>query len=180
MRKSLQNRQVSEIRIHLINLHRGFICSIFYSVLTSGVGVHQIAELVRHDKFLAAIVGWYDIEQEGAAVGVGAASGVPVLVSAAPESLVLGGEALQHRVYDLLLRAAERNPDLATLVGKDLWPEHAGVGDSDQSVSSPFGLCYDEEPWAVGAAVDVSPLDSRVHLLLFLGKHHVVELACGR
>ena len=131
MRKSLQNREESEIRIHLAYLHRGFIRSIFYSVLTSGVGIHQIAELVRHDKFLAAAVGRYDIEQEGAAVGVRAASGVPVLIGTAPKPLVLGGEALQHRVYDLLLRAAERNPDLATLVGEDLWPEHAGVGDSD-------------------------------------------------
>ena len=58
-------------------------------MISRGVGVYNISKLVRHDQFLTAIFGGYDIEQESAAVGVRSPSSVPVLIGAAPEPLVL-------------------------------------------------------------------------------------------
>ena len=141
------------------------------------MGVDNIAELVGHDQCPAPLLGRSDIKQEGPAVGVRSSSSVPILVGAAPEPLVLGGEALQYRVDDLLLGGTERDSDLTTLIGEDLWAQHAGIGDSDQSVCRTIRLCDDEEPWTVGATVNVRLLDCRVDLLLVLREHDVVEFA---
>ena len=105
----------------------------------------------------------FDVEQEGAAVGVAAAAGVPVAVGDGAEARVLGGQAVQRGVDGLLLRADE--PDLHFAVGEreDLRPQHRRVGDAEELVA-PFvrqAAGDDEEPGAVRRAVDVRRLNRR-------------------
>ncbi len=114
------------------------------------MSVDESSEFVGHDEFVAAILLRHDIEDERATVGVGATTCVPILVAAAPESAVLGGKTLEHRVNDLLFRAAEGDTDVASLIGEYLGPKHASICDAHQSVDIAGSLCDDEEPRPVG------------------------------
>ena len=71
-------------------------------------------------------------EDEGAAVGVAAAAGVPVEVGHRAEAGVFRRQARQGGVDGLLLRADQADLHLAVLQGEDLGPEHGGVGDADE------------------------------------------------
>ncbi len=93
-----------------------------------------------------------------------------------PEPLILDGDAIEHRIDDLLFRGAEGDSDLAALVGEHLRPEHTGIGDADESVVTlGFSLGDDEEPGAIGRAVDVGLLNMLVDLLFLLWQHDEVE-----
>ena len=96
------------------------------------VELDRPAELVgAGQRLLAVLVG--DGEDEGAAVGVAAAAGVPVAVGDRAEARVLARQAAQRGVDGLLLRADQADLHVAAVGQReDLRPQHRGVGDAQQ------------------------------------------------
>ncbi len=121
-----------------------------------------------------------DRKNKGAAVRVAPASGVPVPVGHRAEPRVLRCEAFEGRVDRLLLRADEADLEVALLEGEDLRAEHRRVRDADKLELPLFRdrPGDDEEPGAVGRAVDLRRLYLPVDLFLFLGQ--VVEVHLRR
>ena len=97
-----------------------------------------------------------------------AAARVPVAVRHGANPLVILRQALQRGVDGLFFRADQAHLDLAVAEGKHLRPQHRGVGDAHQLELLLAGQIAgdDEEPRAVGRAVDVGGLDGAVNLLL--------------
>ena len=139
-----------------------------------------LAELVVAGEDPAAVLAFQG-EDEGAAVGGAAAPGVPIEVGHGTEPGVLRRQALQGGVDGLLLGADQADLHLAVLQGKDLGPEHGGVGDADELEAVPVGVGPgdDEEPGAVRGAVDVGGLEMPVNPLALRVQEVEVPLRGG-
>ena len=118
-------------------------------------------------------------EDEGAAVGAGAAARVPVLVGHGAEARVLLGQAAQGGVDGLLLGADQADLDLAAVgKGEDLRAQHGRVGDAQQlELVAVLAAGDDEEPGTVRRGVNVGRLDLPVDDLLF--RRQLVEIELG-
>ena len=120
-------------------------------------------------------------EDKGAAVGGAAAPGVPIEVGHGAEPGVLRRQALQGGVDGLLFGADQADLHFAVLQGEDLGPEHGGVGDADE-LETVFVRVVpgdDEEPGAVGGAVDVGGLEMPVNPLALRLQEVEVPLGGG-
>lgn len=117
-----------------------------------------LIELVGYDQTLLPIRPRLDSKMEGAAVGMASTPSYPVAIGAIPEAVVLGTQTLESGVYYLPLGGAKGDARFAFLVSKNLRPQHAGIGDTDQTPLFVVVLSHDEEPRAVRGAVHVSGL----------------------
>jgi hypothetical protein len=145
----------------------------------ANVQFHLVAELVGAREFLLSVVAG-DGEDEGAAVGVAAAAGIPVAVGHGREARIFARKAAQvasMACFSEQIRPICTSPlsESANTCGRSM--AVSVMPSSWNAVQVGMVARDDEEPRPVGRGVDVRGLDLAVDALLFLGQ--LVEVQLG-
>ena len=127
--------------------------------------INDPPEFVRTSEIHFTRTGLLYCENKGAAIGVTAATGIPVMVSYRTEARVFFCEAFKGSIDRLFFRTDQAYLDFAFLQSKDLRPEHGRIRDSDKLELFLLNIIAgnDEEPRPVRGPMNVSSLNLPVY-----------------